>query len=237
MWVIIALLSVFFVGCSMARGVNELLPGAQFSKPVASNPSQVRVFKNGAMPKSPCIMVANIAAHGNGYATMETLEQTLLEEAATLRADTVIVLKHEITKDETVGAYGGGIMMADSIQRPHLYGVACRTAKVGLGININRTKDSDQFGVVLYVPANSPAARIGMTEGDKLLAVNGITIFEDELVIEREISSKQPGERATVEFLTKNNVKVSKEIILEEVDAWTRKDDRVKPGATKPSEP
>ena len=76
-----------------------------------------------------------------------------------------------------------------------------------------------------------------MAEGDKILAVNGITLFEDSLVIEREISSKQPGERATVEFLTKNNVKVSKEIILEEVDAWTRKDDRVKPGATKPSEP
>ena len=230
--VLAALLSIFLVGCSMARGVNELLPGAQYSTPVNIDPLQVEVFRNGVQPRGGCIMVANIAAHGNAYATTETLEQNLREQAATLKANIVMVQKLETTKDQTVGTYGGGIILSDSIQRPHLYGVACRSPKVGIGISFNRAD-----GTVLYVLSNSPAARIGITEGDKILAVNGSPLQGDPLVIEREISSKQPGDRATVEFLTKNSVKIRQEIILEAVEAWSGKDNQVKPATIKPIEP
>lgn len=204
-------LAVLLVGCSMARGVNELLPGAQYSKPVDITPSQIQVFKNGVVPKMPCILVARIAAHGNGYATTETLEQKLREEAATLKSDVVIVEKLEITNDETVGTYGQGIMLADTIKRLHLYGIACRSSKIAIGFRYDR-----KLGTIEYVYANSLAARAGIIEGDKLLAVNGHPIQTDPFVVEREITSKLPGERATLEFLTKDNIKVTREITLEE---------------------
>ena len=108
------------------------------------------------------------AAHGIGYATTETLEQKLSEEAATLKSDVVIVEKFKITNDETVGTYGQGIMLSDSIKRPHLYGIACRSSKIALGIKYDHKE-----GTVQYVNANSLAARAGITEGDKLLAING----------------------------------------------------------------
>lgn len=209
---LVCFLAVLLAGCSMARGVNELMPGAQYSKPVDITPSQVQLFKGGVTPKAPCIQVAKIAAHGNGYATNETLEQTLREEAATLKADTVFIYKSETTTDETVGTYGGGIMLADSIKRPHLYGIACRSSKIALGFRIDTTKEN----IVTYVYANSPAARIGIVEGDKILAVNGQPLQGDPFVIEREITSKSAGERATIEYLTKDNIKVTREIFLEE---------------------
>ena len=91
----------------MATGVNELLPGDEYSKPVALTSAQVQLFKHGTKPKTGCILVARVAAHGNGYADMKTLEQTLREQAVTLKADVVLIDKFETTKDETVGAYWG----------------------------------------------------------------------------------------------------------------------------------
>jgi predicted metalloprotease with PDZ domain len=203
------LLAVLLAGCSMARGVNELLPGAQYSKPVDITSSQIQVFKNGVFPKMPCIYVARIAAHGNGYATTETLEQTLREQAAKLKSDVVLIDKLEISNDETVGTYGTGIMLADTIKRPHLYGTACRLTRISLGV-------TNKDGIVQYVSANSLAARAGISEGDKLLAVNGQALYGDPFLIEREILSKSSGERVILEFLTKDNIKVTREIILEE---------------------
>ena len=99
----------------------------------------------------------HVAAHGIGYATTETLEQKLSEEAATLKSDVVIVEKFKITNDETVGTYGQGIMLSDSIKRPHLYGIACRSSKIALGIKYDHKEDTVQ-----YVNANSLAARAGI---------------------------------------------------------------------------
>jgi hypothetical protein len=211
MWILVGLLSLLMTGCSMARGVNELLPGAQFSRPVVLGPSEVQIFKDGATPRTTYIRVAKIAAHGNGYADMATLEQTLRDQAAMLGADLVIIAKHEVTNDETIGTYGGGLMISESIKRPHLYGVACRSSKMSLGIQYDYQKD----GIVQYVRANSLAEKIGIVEGDRILAVNGHPLHGDPFLFEREIASKDPGERVSIEYLKKNDVKVMREVTLQ----------------------
>ena len=212
--IVAVLLIILTAGCSMARGVNESLPGGQYSQPITIDPSHVRLFKDGVRPNSPCARVAKIAAHGNGYATRETLERTLREEASKLGADIVFVGKGEVTKDETVATYGGGIALANQIQRPHLYGIACRSSKVaGLGVLM----DSATNGLITYVYPRSLASKLGIVEGDKLLAINGHPLQGDPFVIDREISSKAPGDRVTVELLKKDSVKVAHEVVLEEV--------------------
>lgn len=59
------------------------------------------------------------------------------------------------------------------------------------------------------------ASKIGIVEGDKILAVNGHPLLGDPFLLEREITSKEPGQRVTIEFLTKDSVKVMREITLE----------------------
>jgi hypothetical protein len=80
----------------------------------------MELYKEGVRPPKGCIRIASLAAHGNGYATRDTLEDTLREEGERVGADFVVVTGMQVTKDETVGAFGGGIAIADTIQRPHL---------------------------------------------------------------------------------------------------------------------
>jgi S1-C subfamily serine protease len=98
----------------------------------------------------------------------------------------------------TVGTYGGGIAMSSPIQTPSLYGVACRTPRVVLGA---RSGGKDKDFVVQYVTKGGPAEEAGLTEGDKILTVNGRFVADDPFVWEKEIYSKQPGDRITVEYL------------------------------------
>lgn len=192
----------------MARAVHEDLPPAALVTDSVNVTGQVDIYRNGDLPKRPIIRIAQVGAHGNGYATEETLEQALVKEALKVNADCIILTNREVSKDETIGSYGGGIFMANSIQRPHLYGIACKYAKVSLGINANKD------GLITYVTAGSAAAKAGIVEGDKLLAVNGVPISSSPFVIEREISVKKPGDVVKVEFLNKNGDKESRSVTL-----------------------
>lgn len=80
---------------------------------------------------------------------------------------------------------------------------------VALGVNANKD------GVVEYVRSGSVAQKVGLVEGMKILAVNGNFVQGDEYIFEREILSRQPGDRVQIEYLDKNGEKIFKEVILE----------------------
>jgi predicted metalloprotease with PDZ domain len=207
----IASLLPLALGCAMAWPKSQLLPPSDFLGPNRPIPEEsVRLFREGETPQRAVVRIAAVAAHGNGYATRETLENTLIKEAARLGAEVVVVTQSEVTRDETVGSYGGGIMIADQIQRPHLYGVACRWATASMGINFDR-----EDGQIRYVKAGSPAEKAGIKEGHKILAINGNFIGSDQFVIEREVLSKRPGEIVSVELLSPTGDKWVTQVTLQ----------------------
>lgn len=207
---IVALLPLV-LGCAMAWPKSQLLPSAAYLGPnPARTEASVRLFREGEVPQRAVVRIAAVAAHGNGYAVRQTLENTLVKEAAKLGADIVIVTQGEVTRDETVGTYGGGIMITNQIQRPHLYGVACRWASASMGINFDR-----EDGNIRYVKHGSPAEEAGIKEGQKILAINGIFIGSDQYVIEREVLSKKPGETVSVELLAATGEKWVTQVTLQ----------------------
>ncbi len=128
------------LGCGMTYSARQMSSGSNLvAASGPKQPSDIVVFQEGEEPLKPIVKIANIGAHGNAYAKRNELEQRLRIEAAKIGADCVLVTEMKITKDETVGTYGGGLFISDDIQRPHLYGVAARwaTAKLGIG---NRNK-------------------------------------------------------------------------------------------------
>lgn len=196
-------------GCAAAFGVHEKLPPASYISLSEPKTGVLEVIRTGETPSRPIIRIANVAAHGNGFADQATLEKTLIQEAEKLNADCLIVLGKEVTKDETVGSYGGGVFTSNQIQRPHLYGVACKYSKVRLGIKW------DKNGVIDYVFSGSVAERAGITEGQKLLAINGQPFIYGSYVVEKEIGVRKPGDKVLIEVLSKNGEKIKKELTLE----------------------
>jgi hypothetical protein len=104
LYVIIRLFGAIFLaaqlsGCAMAWGRHEMLPTAQSGGISGPLTQSVELYHQGEMPRKQVFRIALVAAHGNGYATLETLEQTLRDEAAKVGADCVIVTGREVTKD------------------------------------------------------------------------------------------------------------------------------------------
>lgn len=203
---LVAVVAASLAGCSMAWPASQMLPqasvvGARAPVPVSS----VRVYREGETPERPIAQFARVAAHGNGYATRATLETTLVGQAAQLGADGVVMLGTEVTKDETVGAYSGGLMIANQIQRPHLYGIAFVWAKVRLGVNLAEDRSID------YVQRGSVAERAGIREGEKILSVDGQYIGADVLKWETAFYRYNPGDTAELEVLDRDgNKRVTK---------------------------
>lgn len=196
-------------GCAAAFGVHEKLPPANYVSLSEPKTGALEVIRPGETPSRPVIRIANVAAHGNGFADQATLEKTLIQEAEKLNSDCLMILGKEVTKDETIGSYGGGLFSSSQIQRPHLYGIACKYSKVRLGIKW------DKNGVIDYVFSKSVAERAGITEGQKLLAINGQPFDFGSYVVEKEIGARQPGDKVVVEVLSKNGEKIKKELVLE----------------------
>jgi hypothetical protein len=205
-------------GC-LAWGKHELLPPAQYVSPLVPLPADsVHLYREGEMPKRACIRIAKVAAHGNAYATSETLEDAIRFEAASIGADYVAIISQQVTKDETISSFSGGwgwgsmwgTAISEQIQRPHLYGIACRSAAVRFGAQ------ADKEWKVQYIYRNTTADRLGLKIGDKVLAVNGRFLAADIYAIDQEVLVKRPGESITVEYLTNDGMKITKDIILEE---------------------
>ena len=196
-------------GCASANVVHEDLPPASVMRDVVNMSGKIDVYKDGYMPKRPVVRIAKIGAHGNGYANNQTLQAKMEQAALAMGADCLVITNGEVTKDETFGTYGGGIWMSDQIRRPHLYGITCKYSQVRLGVQAD-----SKTGVIQYVTADSPAARAGIVEGQKLLAVNGIPYGGDNAILETEVSTKRPGDVVIIEVLNKEGVKESKKITL-----------------------
>jgi hypothetical protein len=197
-------------GCGTATGVHEKLPPANYVSLNEAKTGPIEIIRQGETPSRPTIRIANVAAHGNAYADLAKLEATLIREAESLNADCLYILGKEVTKDETIGSYGGGFFSSSQIHRPHLYGIACKYAKVRLGLKW------DKDGIVEYVFSGSVAERAGIVEGQKILAINGQPFIYGSYLIEKEISSRNPGDRALIELLSKNGEKLKKDLVLEQ---------------------
>ncbi|CAJ4429108.1 Predicted protease with the C-terminal PDZ domain [Burkholderia pseudomallei] len=195
-------------GCSMARGVHEDLAPAALVTGSVNTTGHVDLYRDGQLPQRPIIRIAKVAAHGNSYATKETLEATLVDEALKLNADCVIIAGANVTDDGTIGSYGGHIFSSAVIRKPHLYGIACKYSKVRLGIVPNKD------GVVSYVATGSAAEKAGIVEGDKLVAINGIPVVGNPFIIDTQVASKNPGDQVTLEILDHDGHKQRKVFTL-----------------------
>ena len=184
----------------MARGVHELTPTANIVEKHNVHFQKIEVFTKDTPPNKPIVVIANVAAHGNGYATNETLKETIKKETAKIGGELVILTERNISKDETIGSYGSGLYMANQIQRPHLYGVAAVYSKVKLGTVV------ENDGTIRYVSSDSSADRAGLKEGIKILSING-RFYNNSLVMQTEVSVKKPGDIVTIEYMDNENEK------------------------------
>ncbi|WKD22245.1 PDZ domain-containing protein [Pseudoalteromonas sp. KG3] len=192
----------------MARGVHELNSQAKNTPRTNKTPMEIEVYTQDNPPPKPVIYIANVAAHGNGYADNNVLLTTLKEETAKVGAELVFITNKEISRDEIVGTYGGGFMMSNQIKRPHLYGVAGVYSKVRIGI----TAGDD--GIIKYIDAESPADKAGLREGMRLLSING-KYFNSTNLFQKEVSNKLPGDVVVIEYLDHDNNKTKINVELE----------------------
>lgn len=206
--IIFTFLIVFMTGCGMARGVYELRPPASNIQKSNKTENEIQVFTLDNQPTKPVVYLANVAAHGNGYADNNVLLATLKKEASKVGAELVIITNKEISKDEIISSYGGGIMMSNQISRPHLYGIAGVYSKVKIGIHAGND------GIIKYISSNSPAEKSGLKEGMRLLSING-KYFNNTNLFQTEISNKSPGDIVTIEYLDSENSKKKIDVILE----------------------
>lgn len=196
---VIALVTILISGCGFARGKHELFETANLIPPAQiSKPQDVKIYRDGAFPERGCFKVAMLSAQGNGYADRANLETALQEEAVETGSDSVVIVGTQVSNGMTVGTYGGGIGMGSTIQLPSMYGIACRMPPSTTGAYLGG-KDKDY--AVSYVVKGSPAEKAGVLEGDKWLTVNGRLLSGDPFLFEKEINSKLPGSKVTIEFM------------------------------------
>ncbi len=207
---LIFLLSISYIvsGCGMAYTVSEPLPLANKVNRANKTANEIEIYKQGTVPEKAVIYIANIGTHGNGYANTDTLENAMKKEAAKIGAELVILTQYQVSKDENVGSYSGGMFMSQQIQRPHLYGIAAVYSKVRLGAII------EDSGNIKYVTADSPADKAGLKEGMQMLSINGV-YYRGHAIWQQEAGIKNPGDVITVEYLDKSKEKRKVTITLE----------------------
>jgi predicted metalloprotease with PDZ domain len=191
----------------MAVGSSSYLPIAGQIPRANKQANEIEVFKQGVLPQKGVVYIANVAAHGNGYATMDTLENTIKEEAAKVGAELVILTNYQVSNDESVGSYGGGMFMSNQIKRPHLYGLAGVYSKVTFGIAV------EDNGNIKYVKTGSSAEEAGLKEGMQLLSINGV-YYQNNNILQQEVGSKNPGDIITIEYLDHSKEKRKATITL-----------------------
>lgn len=164
---VVLILMVVITGCGMARGVHDLRALNQDTPRTNKTVNEIVVYTQDSPPSRPFIVIADVAAHGNGYADNSVLLDILKKETVKVGAEMVMITNKEVTSDEVVGTYGGGFMMTSQIKRPHLYGIAGIYSKVKIGITVG------EDGLIRYIAANSSADKAGMKEGMRLLSIKG----------------------------------------------------------------
>lgn len=185
-------------GCGLARVDEELLPGCQHVAPIA--PVLVEVYEQGiSSPTRSTVPVANLNAHGNGYATKDVLVTALRKHAAEIGAELIVIGVVEVANGPLIVSYGNGVAVADTVKLPNLKATAYRWAPARLGFRWNASM------VIADIVPGTPAASSGLKIGDRLLAVNSWRVTGDYMAMVRAISSLQPGQAVTVEYARPDN--------------------------------
>lgn len=198
-------ITCFLSGCQTANTVKKMLDVSNGMLLQQVSPENVAVLKGKEAPKKSATKIAEIGAHGNAYAKREFLEEQLKQEAAKIGADFIYVSDIQMSKDETVAVYGDGILLAEQVQRPHLYAYAYKYSKVKLGINV------DKDGTVKYVNSGGAFDKAGIKEGYKILAFNGIYAGSED-VRDNELAKLNVGDKLIVECLNEKQEKVKFEV-------------------------
>jgi hypothetical protein len=189
-----------------------LPPGLATGTPDPRDPSGVSLLKQGVKPPKSCVRLAKLWIKGDPYTTREALENRLRFEGAKVGADFVLVTGHKEIEDNSTphfAEYGAGIPIADDVKNPYLFGLACRAASAGLGVELSK-----DWSVKTVLPG-SAAEKIGLQPGDRLVSINGSYLRDHEYTYDRDILSRSPGESVTIEYLTKEGRKAVKDARLD----------------------
>ena len=207
------LFSLIIVGCGQVVAVRHtMLPPAAIGPLEPKDVSGVHLVKQGVRPQEGCVRLAKLSAKGDPYTKTENLEEKLKMEGAKLGADFVLVTGYrEIEDNDTPHfvEYGAGIPIADDVMNPYLYGLACRTSKVHIGAQLSKD------WTVKSVTAGSVADKIGIKEGDLLVGVNGHNLPDHEYAYDQNVLARHPGDRVTIEYLTKDGARHAQTVTLE----------------------
>ncbi|MGE4267175.1 MAG: PDZ domain-containing protein [Deferribacterales bacterium] len=211
LFIIILLLYLMVLsGCGAAVAKYDLLsPQRNIPDLFPKDPASVVIVRENEKPELGIIRIANIGVHGNGYADRALLENKLIQQAAYLGADVVVIVGSEVTRDETVGIYNQGVFTSSQVQRPHLYGVAGVWSKVIIGIHF------DSNGNIVYVKNASPAEKAGLKEGHKILAMDGKFFDPKSYMLDNLLAVKKPGDSLIIEYLDDQQIKRKVNVLLE----------------------
>lgn len=167
------------------------------------NATTIEVYKDGMTPPKSVIFFAKIIAYGESGISKKRFEQELINEAKRLGAQLVYISGSNTAQTGSMTGYYGnlGVSFSQNTYTTQHYGLAGVYAKSTAGIVI----DSD--GTITFVYPSSPAEEAGITEGDKVLAINNVYIKQDPFVVDREIKSKTPDSVVKLTILDRSSNK------------------------------
>jgi hypothetical protein len=202
----VLVIACFLSGCQTANTAKKMLDVSNSMVLQQVSPENVAILRGKEASKKPATKIAELGAHGNAYAKKDFLEDQLKQEAAKIGADFIYVSDVQISKDEKVAVYGDGILLADQVQRPHLYAYAYKYSKIKLGVDIDH-KD----GTIKYVNSGGAFDKAGIKEGYKILAFNGVYVGSED-ARENELAKLNVGDKLIVECLNEKQEKVKFEV-------------------------
>lgn len=175
--------------------------------------SQVRYFKN-ADKKPLHICYAGIKVFGRKSEGVELLKNRLLQESAKLGGEMVVASEEGLRVNEIFSDDKDvSVNLPEKWNDRTLTAYVCKIQKAGLGIEFQQKADGDFQ--VKYIVKNSPAEKVGITEGMVVLAINGRR-FSSE-VLDSEVRVKNIGDTVEIEYLDQNKVKKSVIISLDSI--------------------
>lgn len=199
---------LLITGCAAANVSTRPGPLMEYIPDLSAKTTLPKHVNANAINPSPRVCYLDMVANGNGYATEDFLITRLLEEGAKNGAELVVTGPLQYRNGGTVGTYGGGVMMAQSMAFPYMGGAACKFAKATIGIAY------DTNFVITYVSKGSAAEKASLVEGYKIVAINGKPLLSQAL-IPREFGLASPGDKIEVEYLDKNNDKGTTVVTME----------------------
>ncbi len=175
--------------------------------------SQVKYFKNSDK-KPSFICYAGIAVFGRKSEDVELLKDRLLQESAKLGGEMVVASEEGLRINEIYSDDKDvSVSIPEKWNDRTLTAYVCKIQKAGLGIAFQQQTNGDFQ--VKYVGKNSPAEKVGITEGMIVLTINGRRFSWE--VLDSEVCVKNIGDIVEVEYLDQDKVKKSVIISLDSI--------------------